>query len=109
MGCDPTIGDPARVATRAGSFLSEQPDYSEVASYKDGWSEAIPIIPTQPPTRARLARAAPAAPPRRTRGGAVPIRWCAMKDAAERSSAAVGRGSRAHDPSLPHAPTRTPT
>ena len=23
MGCDPTIGDPARVATRAGSFLSE--------------------------------------------------------------------------------------
>ena len=42
MGCDPTIGDPARVATRAGSFLSEQPDYSEVASYKDGWSAAIP-------------------------------------------------------------------
>ena len=43
MGCDPTIGDPARVATRAGSFLSEQPDYSEVASYKDGLSTAIPI------------------------------------------------------------------
>ncbi len=29
MGCDPTIGDPARVATRAGSFLSERSHSSE--------------------------------------------------------------------------------
>lgn len=30
MGYDPTIGGPAWVATRAGPFLAEHPDYSDV-------------------------------------------------------------------------------
>jgi hypothetical protein len=46
MGCDPTIGDPAWVATQAGSFLSERSNDMPASSYKDGLSEQRnPSIP----------------------------------------------------------------
>jgi len=44
MGCDPTIGDPARVAAWAGSFLAERPHSNDSRLYKDGLSAVKPII-----------------------------------------------------------------
>jgi hypothetical protein len=38
MGYDPTIGGPARVATRAGPFLAERVHNTDFRSYKDGLS-----------------------------------------------------------------------
>jgi len=36
MGCDPTIGGPAQVATWAGPFLTERSQCNDSRSYKGG-------------------------------------------------------------------------